>query len=110
MALRYISISLVFLSIGLSSCMTPLANPERNEKEQTSPSNRREIMSLTPEKMEAQVLLSVWKGPYGGLPPFAEIKVADFKTALEAGMADTIAKIIAAMRMEMSSPFKVRRL
>ncbi|HJV69308.1 M3 family metallopeptidase [Ideonella sp.] len=32
-------------------------------------------------------LLVAWSGPYGGLPPFDRIRVADFAPALEAGMA-----------------------
>jgi peptidyl-dipeptidase Dcp len=45
---------------------------------------------------EAQVtnpLLRPWTGPYGGVPPFAEVKVADFVPALEAGMAEQRAAV-----------------
>jgi peptidyl-dipeptidase Dcp len=34
-----------------------------------------------------------WEGPYGGIPPFDKVKVADFKPALEAGMAENLAEI-----------------
>jgi len=43
-------------------------------------------------------LLGEWVGPYGGVPPFADVRVSDLKPALEAAMAaqlvviDTIAK------------------
>jgi peptidyl-dipeptidase Dcp len=34
-----------------------------------------------------------WTGPYGGVPPFAAVKVADFAPALEAAMAEQLAAI-----------------
>lgn len=41
----------------------------------------------------ANPLLSKWEGPYGGVPPFDKVKVADFKPALEAAMAENLAEI-----------------
>ena len=38
-------------------------------------------------------LLAKWTGPYGGLPAFDKVKVADFKPALEAAMAENLAEI-----------------
>ena len=38
-------------------------------------------------------LLRPWTGLHGGVPPFAEVKVADFVPALEAGMAEQRAAI-----------------
>ena len=35
-------------------------------------------------------LLAPWTGPYGGVPPFDEVKVERFKPALEAGMTDQL--------------------
>ncbi|MFT4934883.1 MAG: peptidyl-dipeptidase Dcp [Pseudoalteromonas distincta] len=32
-------------------------------------------------------LLAPWNGPYGGVPPFDQVKIADFAPALEAAMA-----------------------
>ena len=37
-------------------------------------------------------LLAPWAGPYGGVPPFDRARVADFEPALEAGMADQLAR------------------
>ena len=34
-----------------------------------------------------------WTGPYGGVPPFGAVKVADFEAALEAGMAEQLRAI-----------------
>ena len=38
-------------------------------------------------------LLPEWEGPYGGVPPFDRVHVADFKPALEAGMAENLADV-----------------
>ena len=38
-------------------------------------------------------LLAKWEGPYGGVPPFDRAQVSQFKSALEAGMADQLAEI-----------------
>jgi len=38
-------------------------------------------------------LVAPWTGPHGGVPPFDRVKVADFKPALEVGMADQLAAI-----------------
>jgi peptidyl-dipeptidase Dcp len=38
-------------------------------------------------------LLPEWEGPYGGVPPFDKVHVADFKPALEAGMAENLADV-----------------
>ena len=38
-------------------------------------------------------LLSAWSGPYGGLPPFDQVKIEFFKPALEAAMTENLAEI-----------------
>jgi peptidyl-dipeptidase Dcp len=38
-------------------------------------------------------LLAPWVGPYGGTPPFDQVRVADFKPALQAAMAENLAEI-----------------
>lgn len=42
---------------------------------------------------EDNPLLQKWTGPYGGLPPFDKVKVADFKSALETAMNENLAEI-----------------
>ncbi|WP_271068228.1 M3 family metallopeptidase [Caulobacter sp. NIBR1757] len=42
---------------------------------------------------EGNALLAPWTGPYGGLPAFDKVNVADFKPALEAAMAENMAQI-----------------
>ena len=41
----------------------------------------------------ANPLLAPWAGPFGGVPSFDRARVADFEPALEAGMADQLARI-----------------
>jgi hypothetical protein len=43
--------------------------------------------------MPPNLLLAKWEGPYGGVPPFDRVQVADFKPALEAGMAENLADV-----------------
>jgi peptidyl-dipeptidase Dcp len=38
-------------------------------------------------------LLGVWQGPFGGVPPFDAVRVADFRPALEAAIAENLAEI-----------------
>ena len=38
-------------------------------------------------------LLREWTGPYGGVPPFDEVRVEQFEPALEAAMRETLAEI-----------------
>jgi len=40
-----------------------------------------------------QPLLARWTGPYGGVPPFDRVEVAQFQPELEAGMAEQLAEI-----------------
>ena len=42
---------------------------------------------------ETNPLTQNWEGPYGGTPPFDKVKVADFKPALEAAMAENLAEV-----------------
>jgi peptidyl-dipeptidase Dcp len=41
----------------------------------------------------ANPLLAAWTGAAGGVPPFDRVRVADFEPALEAAMADQLARI-----------------
>jgi peptidyl-dipeptidase Dcp len=42
---------------------------------------------------ESNPLLADWMGNYGGVPPFDKVRVAHFKPALEAAMAENLAEI-----------------
>ena len=52
--------------------------------------------SAQPNKLSSP-LLAPWTGPYGGVPPFDQVKVSDFKQAIEEGIAlerEEIKKIV----------------
>ena len=54
------------------------------------------VVALNPSLSMAQAanpMLQKWTGPYGGVPAFDKVKVADFKPALEAAMARNLAEI-----------------
>ena len=51
------------------------------------------IQPIPESLMPANPLLAKWEGPYGGVPPFDRVKVADFKPALEAAMAENLAEV-----------------
>jgi len=38
-------------------------------------------------------LMAPWSGPYGGVPPFDQVKVEHFKPAFESAMAENLAEI-----------------
>ena len=38
-------------------------------------------------------LMTEWKGPYGGVPPFDKVRVSDFKPALETAMEQNLTEI-----------------
>jgi peptidyl-dipeptidase Dcp len=52
---------------------------------------------LLPVTISAQnntnILLNNWPGNFGGLPPFDQIKISDFKSALEKGMEMNLAEM-----------------
>lgn len=53
------------------------------------------MFSESNESVAAQTnpLTAVWTGPYGGVPAFDKVKVADMKPAIEASMAERLAEI-----------------
>src|SRR5256712_3611172 len=50
------------------------------------------MLAAAPLKAE-NPLLEKWTGPYGGVPPFDKVKVADFKPALETAMTENLKEI-----------------
>jgi len=51
------------------------------------------LVAMPTAKTPTNPLLAPWKGPHGGVPPLDQVKVEDFKPALEQGMADTLAEM-----------------
>jgi peptidyl-dipeptidase Dcp len=50
-------------------------------------------------------LLKPWTGPYGGVPPFDQVKVEHFVPALEAAMAEQLAEVDAIAAQEAAPDF-----
>ena len=50
-------------------------------------------LAATAPPATSNPLIPKWTGPYGGVPPFDRAKVADFKPALEAAMAEELKEI-----------------
>lgn len=50
------------------------------------------------QKAPQNPLLAKWTGPYGTVPPFDKVKVADFKPAFEAAMAEKLSEIEAIVK------------
>lgn len=49
--------------------------------------------TVAAETVAVNPLTEKWTGPHGGLPPFDKVKVADFKPALEAAMAENLREV-----------------
>ncbi len=49
--------------------------------------------AVADDTAETNPLLAEWKGNYGGVPPFDKVRVAHFKPALQAAMAENLAEI-----------------
>ncbi len=59
----------------------------------TSVSNPSAPAPAAAQAASTNPLLAPWSGPFGGVPPLDRVKVADFKPALEAAMAENLAEI-----------------
>jgi peptidyl-dipeptidase Dcp len=76
----------------LGGCATTPTNDAANPPAMTTTATT----TTTTEPLPAAAtnpLLAPWTGPYGGVPPFDKVRVADFKPALEAAMAEQLAEI-----------------
>ena len=74
-------VALVLISYGDSS----------NAISATTESSLHARASWTTE--DQNPLLAMWKGPYGGVPPFDRVQVAQFKPALEVAMRENLAEV-----------------
>ncbi len=64
-------------------------------KTETSAQSANPAAKSTAEIEGNNPLLRPWEGPYGGVPPFDQIKVEHFKPAIEAGILENRAEIAA---------------
>ncbi|MCC2548223.1 M3 family metallopeptidase [Hymenobacter sp. BT175] len=72
----------VLLAFALAATVTPSSS----SAQPTTPAG-------TAARAEANPLLAPWTGPYGGVPAFDKVQVAQFKPALEAAMAQNLAEV-----------------
>ena len=54
---------------------------------------RERVKDIWRETFDASALLAPWEGAYGGTPPFDRVRVAEFKPALEAAMAEKLREV-----------------
>src|SRR5262245_1580513 len=77
------------MTLVLGACAQsapPAARPTAEAPTAPSPPPEPEVTAAP--KPEANPLLAAWAGPHGGVPPFAKVRVPDFKPALLAAMDD----------------------
>jgi peptidyl-dipeptidase Dcp len=74
-----------FTILTLTNCV----NTSKNQPAATT-----QATAVTPAPVPApNPLLAKWTGPYGGIPPFDAVKIADFKPALETAMTENLAEL-----------------
>ena len=61
---------------------------------------------LDTEAQSAPSLAAPWTGPYGGVPPFDKVKVAEFAPAIEAALAENLKEIDAITRVRSVPTFE----
>jgi len=54
---------------------------------------RAQVTEIWRDTFEANPLLAPWGGPFGGTPPFDQVRVADLPPALEAAMAEQLREV-----------------
>jgi peptidyl-dipeptidase Dcp len=59
----------------------------------STPAPQASAAQATPPAAPANPLLAPWTGPYGGMPPFDQVRVEHFRPALEAAMAENLAEV-----------------
>jgi peptidyl-dipeptidase Dcp len=80
----------LLFAAGLAGCVVAMSvNAEGAAESQAAQTNA----AGTPAQAKPNPLLAEWGGPHGGVPPFDRVQVAQFKPALEAGMAEHLAEI-----------------
>ncbi|MBF7073734.1 M3 family metallopeptidase [Glaciecola sp. MH2013] len=93
-----ISLSAVAFAISLSAC----SDSAKSDKA-TSPAD---IADTAVEQSTGNILLAPFAGPYGGVPAFDKMDLADLKPALEKGMALNLAEIEAIANNPEPATFK----
>jgi peptidyl-dipeptidase Dcp len=76
---------LLLMAIGVAGCTAH----QTMDTPTTQPTAAQRTAALAVDNP----LLRPWTGPYGGVPPFDQVRVEHFQPALEAGMAENLAEI-----------------
>jgi peptidyl-dipeptidase Dcp len=84
---RFVLLLPILVACGASPAPAPAA---RNDVARPAPTPTAADAKPAPT---ASPLLPEWTGPYGGVPPFGRVTVADMKPALDAAMADKLANV-----------------
>jgi peptidyl-dipeptidase Dcp len=90
--MRTVLLAFAVLAIFTTSCGSP-APPNHAGASDRGASNLPAPRSAAPH--EETPMLSPWTGPYGGVPPFAKVKVDELEPALEAAMDENRREIAA---------------
>ena len=81
----------VLLAIAIAGC-THVNLPDQPVPQPPQPIvDTMTTASTTMTSTSRNPLLAAWSGPYEGVPPFDQVRVADLRSALEAGMAESLA-------------------
>jgi peptidyl-dipeptidase Dcp len=79
---RFNRVAAVLLPLAMAACATNRTDVTTTENTTTPPA------AAAP----TNPLLAEWTGPYGGVPPFDQIRVEHFKPAIETAMAQALAE------------------
>lgn len=84
------SLLLLFAAAALSFAVFKTMD---NSHAASSPTIADQPVLAKDDTLNGNPLLAKWEGPFGGVPPFDRVKVAFFKPALEAAMAEQLGEI-----------------
>jgi peptidyl-dipeptidase Dcp len=92
------NLTILLMALALFGCAStdPDVNTTTTETQQTTPAaatTPEPAATATPPATANNPLLRPWTGRYGGLPPFDQVRVEDFRPALEAAMAENLAEV-----------------
>ena len=79
------------LSLGLPACERDYGGAAEMTERKSSPAGHAEPGS--PEVADGNILVAEWSGPFGGVPAFNQMNIADVEPALEIAMAERLAEI-----------------
>lgn len=86
---RILFSKLMTATFCVSACATPQGKHSSEENGVSARGGNQSMESGKNQGSElngVQKLLGAWQGPHGGLPPFSDIQVTDFKPAIESGI------------------------